>query len=62
MIASEVTLRLTSASVRPARTADRDIGRLRKRSMMPLCMSPARLSAVVTPPIRTASRNTAGTT
>ena len=30
-----------SLAVRPTRTADRDIGRDRNRSMMPFCMSSA---------------------
>ena len=35
------TLRQTSLAVRPSRTAERDIGSDRKRSMMPFCMSSA---------------------
>jgi hypothetical protein len=62
MTASEKTLRLRSATVRPARTAARDIGRLRKRSIIPLFMSSARPIEVVMPPIRTASTKIAGTT
>ena len=62
MIASDRTLRLRSARVRPASTAERAIGRLRKRSMMPLLRSWARPIEVVMPPISTASRKTAGTT
>src|SRR5450755_3142765 len=56
MIVSETTLRLMSARVRPASTAERAIGRLRKRSMMPLWRSCASPIEVVIPPISTASR------
>jgi hypothetical protein len=55
-------LRLRSATVRPASTAERAIGRLRKRSIMPLFRSCASPIEVVTPPIRTASTKIAGTT
>jgi hypothetical protein len=60
--ASEKMLRLRSATVRPARTAERAIGRLRKRSMIPLFRSCARPIEVVKPPISTASTKIAGTT
>jgi hypothetical protein len=62
MIVTEKTLRLRSARVLPASTAERAMGRLRKRSMMPLFRSWASPIEVVIPPIRTASTNTAGTT
>ena len=44
------TLRHRSAVVRPARTADRAMGRARKRSINPLCRSSARPTAVLTAP------------
>ncbi len=40
----------TSASVRPASTAERAIGSERKRSMSPFCRSSLRPSAVTKPP------------
>jgi hypothetical protein len=50
MIASEMTFVTTSASVRPASTAARDIGSERKRSISPLPRSSARPRAVTNPP------------
>jgi hypothetical protein len=60
--ASASALRNRSANERPASTAERAIGRLRKRSTIPLFRSCARPIAVVIPPMSTASMNTAGTT
>jgi len=41
MMRTTPTMRTRSPSVLPARTADREIGRERNRSMMPLLMSSA---------------------
>ena len=43
-------LRMRSAVVRPSRTAPRDIGRARNRSMSPFCRSSARPMLVLTAP------------
>ena len=50
MTTSESRLVTTSASVRPASTAERDIGSERKRSIRPLLRSSASPSAVTKPP------------
>ena len=50
MIASEIMLVPTSASVRPARTAERAIGSDRKRSIRPFFRSSASPRAVTKPP------------
>ena len=50
MIAIESRLVGTSASVRPASTAPRDIGSERKRSIRPFLRSSASPSAVTKPP------------
>ena len=50
MIAIETELVTTSARVRPARTAPRDIGSERKRSIRPFFRSSERPSAVMKPP------------
>ena len=44
------TLLTTSESVRPASTADGDIGSVRNRSMMPFCMSSAMPAPVIVAP------------
>ena len=50
MIAIEIVLVAMSARVRPARTAARDIGSERKRSISPFFRSSDRPSAVTKPP------------
>ncbi len=55
------TLRTRSERVRPARTAERAIGRLRKRSMIPLLRSRASPVDVDIPLSSIASIKTAGT-
>ena len=50
MTASETALVATSASVRPASTAERDIGSERKRSIRPLRRSSLSPIAVTKPP------------
>jgi hypothetical protein len=50
MRATTNTLRARSAVVRPARTAERAMGRARKRSINPLCRSSERPTAVLTAP------------
>ena len=50
MTASEMTLLTTSESVRPTSTALGCIGRVRKRSMTPFCMSSAMPKPVKVPP------------
>ena len=50
MIASDNALVPMSARVRPARTAPRDIGSERKRSIRPFFRSSERPSAVTNPP------------
>jgi len=53
---------MMSVSDRPVRTAERAIGRLRRRSMIPLFRSSAIPIAEVMAPTSTAMRKIAGTT
>jgi hypothetical protein len=62
MIASEMTLRMRSVSDRPVRTAERAMGRLRNRSIIPLLRSSAMPMAEVIAPTRAVIRKIAGTT
>jgi len=62
MIAKTRTLPMMSVSDRPVRTAERAIGRLRRRSMIPLFRSSAIPIAEVMAPTSTAMRKIAGTT
>ena len=50
MMTTVRTLRHRSAVVRPVSTADRAMGRARKRSMSPFCRSSARPMLVCTEP------------
>ncbi len=61
IIGSTTTARHRSATVRPARTAERAIGRARNRSMIPLLRSSASPTEVAAPPMSDASTNMAGT-